>query len=419
MSSLTLRYDPRKPVGTVTLPLSKSMAARVAVVGWLAGTAAAVREWPDCDDVRHLLEALDTLNGKGFVRVDIGSGAAPMRFFMAVAAATEGVEVELDCSEQLRRRPIVPLVEALRSLGADIAYTGVQGYAPLLIRGRRLKGGSVEVPASVSSQFASALMMIGPVCRDGVEVKFAGRPVSLPYIEMTAQVMRMYGINPVIESGCIRVAPGRYTAPDDVTVEPDWSAASYFYARALLGQGDIKIERLVAPLHSIQGDAVCEPLFRCLGVATEWLPDGGAVLHPDLAKTDALRRNAVEIDLDMGAAPDLVPALATALCGAGIPYRLHGIAHLNHKECNRIAALSEELARMGWLVEPGPASLQWRGRRCPAADNDPVLTYGDHRMAMAFAPLACRAPWITIAQPEVVAKSFPGFWQEMEKTGIS
>lgn len=428
MSYRTLRYLRPDTPGVVELPLSKSIASRVLVINALCAVPAYVAEWPDSDDCLRLREATDTLRealsqrGEGdtaCLRVNLGSGAAPFRFFTALVSALPGVEVEIDVSPQLAVRPVAPLLEALRAIGADITCVGRDGYAPLLVRGRELRGGEVEAGAGVSSQFVSALMMIGPLCREGVSIKTGSGAVSLPYIEMTAQVMRLYGVSPSIGEGCVRVAAGRYKAPARLAVEPDWSAASYAYGLALLTAPDpVRVRSLTQPLHSAQGDSACAAIYRLLGVEGGWDPDGSVTLRGDRSRIEALRRSGTVVELDMRGVPDLVPALAVSLCGAGVPFRFTGVGHLRHKECDRLAALSEELSRMGWMVESGPDSLRWSGRRCPVADSEPVRVYGDHRMAMAMSLLACRLPWVSVSDPEVVAKSFPGFWDQMESAGL-
>lgn len=431
MSFRLIKYDADTESRIAVLPLSKSVGARVLTVNFLSGSPANIEELPDCDDCRNLDAALSVLRdtrdkrecsvGKTPVRINIGAGAAPFRFFLALTAVTPGAVVEIETDEQLKRRPVAPLVEALLSLGADIKYQDENGYPPLIVHGRQLDGGTVDIDGSVSSQFVSALMMIAPLCRQGLVIKLAGGvAVSLPYIEMTAQVMRRFGVSPVVNSDSITIAPGVYTAPADFAIEPDWSAASYFYERALLGApSPVCLKALARPHHSLQGDAMCCALYKYLGVETVWNPDGTVMLAGDIAKIKALREAGVIVELDLGNVPDLVPSLAVALCGAKLPFRFTGIAHLRHKECDRLFALSEELGKMGYLVEASSDTLSWTGRRCPTTDNEPVEVYGDHRMAMAFAPMACVVPWVSINSPEVVGKSFPDFWQQMESVGLN
>ena len=430
MSYRLIKYYDSADPQPVVLPLSKSVAARVITVNFLSESPAVIEELPDCDDCRNLEAALGALReslekcGDGSadkpVRINIGSGAAPFRFFLAMTAAIPGTVVEIETTDQLRWRPVAPLVAALRSIGADIEYRDEEGYPPLVVKGRRLEGGSVEVDGSVSSQFVSALMMIAPVCTRGLIINLAGGvAVSLPYIEMTAQIMRRFGVNPVLTSHSVTVEAAEYKAPAVFAVEPDWSAASYFYERALLGApSPVYLKALAQPLHSMQGDSMCCALYRYLGVETEWKPDGTVVLTGDPVKTKALRDSGVTVELDLGNVPDLVPSLAVTLCGIRLPFRFTGISHLRHKECDRLFALSEELGKMGYMVETDADTLSWNGRLCPAADNEPVEVYGDHRMAMAFAPLACVIPWVNISSPEVVGKSFADFWQQIESVGL-
>ncbi len=428
MSFRLIKYTSDAQSETVVLPLSKSIAARVLTVNFLSKSPVHIDELPDCDDCRNLEAALSVLRDaldkrleNKPIKINIGAGAAPFRFFLALTAVTPGAVVEIETNEQLKRRPVAPLVDALLSLGADIKYHDESGYPPLIVHGHQLDGGVVEIDGSVSSQFVSALMMIAPLCKQGLVIKFAGGvAVSLPYIEMTAQIMRQFGIDPIITSDSVTVKSGVYKAPADLTIEPDWSAASYFYERALLGApSPVRLKALARPQHSVQGDAMCCALYKYLGVETVWNSDGTVLLTGDPAKIKALRDAGVKIELDLANVPDLVPSLAVALCGAKLPFRFTGIAHLRHKECDRLFALSEELGKMGYLVEASSDSLSWKGRRCPTADNEPVEVYGDHRMAMAFAPMACVVPWVSINSPEVVGKSFPDFWQQIESVGLN
>lgn len=408
----------------IWLPLSKSEAARVAVVDFLAGGDSHIKEWPDCDDTSELLAALAKLRdamaeNRNFLSIDLGSGGTTMRFFTALASVMDGMEIEENCSAQQMVRPIGPLTDALRGLGGEVRSTARTGYPPLLVRGGRLKGGRIDMPADVSSQFISAVMMVAPYCEEGVEIVLDGRPVSRPYIDMTAAVMRMYGAEVNIAERKIVVPAARYHSPEEVEIEADWSAASYFYELALLLPGkEIHIGKLTPSVLSVQGDSGCEDIYGFLGVETRRQNDGSVILCGDRRKIEMLASSDREIELDMEDMPDLVPSLAVGMCLAGIRYRFVGISHLQHKECNRILALQAELGKIGFDVESGGNSLLWKGGRLPMAESESISTYGDHRMAMAFAPAAARLGGIVIENPEVVGKSFPDYWECMEAVGI-
>ncbi|MDE5796148.1 MAG: hypothetical protein K2H75_03490, partial [Muribaculaceae bacterium] len=290
MSYRLIKYNSASEPRLVTLPLSKSVAARVLTVSFLSGSSVNIKDLPDCDDCRNLEKALSMLREsldkqsvdipKTPVKINIGAGAAPFRFFLALVAVTSGAVVEIETDEQLKRRPVAPLINALRSLGADIEYRDEEGYPPLVVKGCNLDGGTVEIDGSISSQFVSALMMIAPMCRHGLVIKLIGGvAVSLPYIEMTAQVMRCFGVDPVISSDSIAVKSGDYKAPESFVIEPDWSAASYFYERALLGApSPVHLKALTHPRHSMQGDAMCCALYKYLCVDTVWNTDGTVTL---------------------------------------------------------------------------------------------------------------------------------------------
>lgn len=408
---------------TVILPLSKSIAARVAILRFLTDDVTEVPEWPDCDDTSELRNTLEVLgnairNGKNFVDLNLGSGGTSFRFFLALASSVPGMKSVLGCSPQLMKRPVGPLVDALRGLGARIEYKERYGYPPLSVMGDRLAGGPVNVEAGVSSQFVSALMMMAPFWRNGVSISLKGSPVSVPYIRMTSEVMERFGVKPEFEGNIIGIPARKYRAPRMLEIEADWSAASYMYEIALLMPGrEIHIGSLTPPSKSMQGDSACCDIYGLLGVNTSFQPDGSAVLKADETVTSLFRNTARPIEFDMGNTPDLVPSLAVALCLSDIRFILHGISHLRHKESDRISALVAELEKFGYRLEAGNDSLAWTGGILPH-DDEPVATYGDHRIAMAFAPVAVKRGFVSICDPEVVDKSFPSFWCEIKKLGL-
>ncbi len=389
---------------SVTLPLSKSISARALIMRRLAGCTDAYTV-ADCDDTRSMAEAMRCTSGE----VNIGPAGTAMRFLTAYYAATEGCDITLDGNERMRRRPIRALVDALRELGADIEWAGEEGFAPLHIRGRRLKGGELTMDSSVSSQFVSAILMVAPTMQEPLTLTLDGETVSMPYIKMTVEMMRRAGIDAEINRDVITVAPGKYR-PYDEPVERDWSAAAFWYEIAAITAGWVTLPGLCDK--SLQGDAVTAALYPRLGVLTEF-EDGAAELSatPDLYS---------RLDLDMTDTPDLVQAMAVTACAIGVPFRFTGVATLRHKETDRLEALRRELLKIGCVAEiESDNIISWEGRRVPLTEMPVIDTYGDHRMAMAFAPLSVFVPGIIVRDAEVVGKSYPGFWNDMRQAGFT
>lgn len=404
----------------INLPLSKSIALRVLTMNAVSSAcgrgSARIPRLPDAEDVAAMTSALESQA----TDIYIGEGGAPIRFYTALAASTPGKEVYLRGSERLMERPISLLVEALRSRGADIEYIERDGHAPLHICGCRLRGGEVSIDAGVSSQFLSALMMVSPLWETGLRLRLTGdRRVSQSYLSMTESVMRQYGIECRHEGNLIIPEHTAPTPPSDIYIEADWSAASYFYELAALCPGhDVEIASLTPAWESLQGDAACARIFKTLGVETIYNEDGGATLRCDAAVRDMmvsmLGRNQL-LTLNLNSTPDLTPAVCVGFALAGMRFRLTGIEHLRHKESDRISALIGELRKLGYVLESDGTDLRWEGERCEAEHAPVIATYNDHRMAMAFAPARILYPGLTIEHPEVVGKSFPGYFAELNK----
>lgn len=387
---------------SLALPLSKSISARALVMAALGADAPTLTA--DCTDTEAIKHGLAAQSGT----IDIGAAGTAMRFLTAFYAATPGCDVTLDGCERMRHRPIAPLVDTLRALGADISYAGEEGFPPLRIAGRRLSGGEISIDSTVSSQFISAVLMVAPTMERTLTLKLDGDTVSAPYIRMTAEMMRRRGIN--VDSGrfSITVEPGSYTGGEK-EVEGDWSAAAFWYEIAALTAGWVTLSNLSAD--SIQGDKALSEIFPRLGVLTEF-GDEGAELS---ATPDIFSR----LDLDMTDTPDLVQPLAVTACAIGVPFTLKGVAALRHKETDRLAALCSELLKLGCVVETeGDNILSWEGRRLPVGEMPVIDTFGDHRMAMAFAPVSVFVPGLVIRDAEVVDKSYPGYWDQLREAGF-
>lgn len=393
----------------VRLPLSKSESNRSLIISVLTPGASRPAQLADCDDTDAMLAALDRTSGP----VNIGAAGTAMRFLTAYYACTPGADVTLDGSERMRQRPVGELVDALRALGADIEYCGAEGFPPLRIRGRMLEGGEVTVPASVSSQFISALLMVAPTMECGLRLHLSGRIISRPYIYMTLEMMEQAGVRGDFneDEQLITVPNGHYQSPLP-PVEADWSAASYWFEIAAISTDPVRL--LGLRRKSLQGDSAVANLFKVTGLESRWGADGELELQltPDAG---------ARLELDLSDTPDLTQTLAVTCCLLGLPFRFSGLESLRIKETDRLAALQMELSKLGFILEiQEPGELLWRGARYePDEEIEPIATYQDHRMAMSFAPAAIFFPGLRINDCEVVTKSYPRFWNDLRAAGFT
>ena len=338
----------------------------------------------------------------------LAAGTA-MRFLTAYLSQCTGVWT-ITGSERMRHRPIRLLVDALRSLGACIEYLGEEGFPPLRIEGKPLRGGDLTLSAGVSSQYISALLMIAPYMQEGLSLTLTGTMISKPYIAMTLAMMRHWGVGSRWEGNRIEVAPAAYK-PLAFTVESDWSAASYWYEMVSLTPGAV-VELPGLQRESVQGDARVADFYAALGVDTEFAADGVRLRHTGQTTTAPLL-------LDLTDQPDLAQTLVVTCALSQRPFRFTGLQSLKIKETDRIAALKCELAKLGYpIVDSDDSALSWDGRRADAAGHPAIDTYDDHRMAMAFAPAAMFFPGLEIRNPEVVSKSYPAFWDHLRQVGF-
>ena len=389
---------------TVTLPLSKSISNRALIMNALTAGSQPLTEVAKCDDTDAMVDALASESSE----INIGAAGTAMRFLTAYFAAKEGAEVVLDGSERMRQRPIGVLVDALRACGADIQYAGEEGFPPLKISGKRLHGGVMEMDATVSSQFISALLMVAPTFDSPLTLTLKGEISSLPYLDMTIEMMRRRGIDIERANNRIEVKPSHYQ-PCREGVERDWSAASYWYEVAALTSGWITLEGLTE--NSLQGDSQIAKIFHKLGIDTEF-NDGNAELIPSPEVYSRL-------DVDLSDTPDVAQTLAVTCCMLGVPFHFTGLESLKIKETDRLEALKRELAKLSFDVEIiRGAELRWEGERIPVQSLEPIDTYADHRMAMAFGPVGIFLPGIMIRNAEVVSKSYPEYWDHLRQAGL-
>lgn len=403
---------PKQLDSTIKLPASKSISNRALIIYALSGGNIIPDNISDCDDTKVIIDALKHMPDV----IDIKAAGTAMRFMTAYLSTTKG-EHTITGTERMKHRPIKVLVDALRYLGAEITYEDKEGYPPLHIKGKTLEGGHLEVPGNVSSQYISALILIGPALTKGLELKLTDEIVSRPYIDLTLWTMREFG------------ADAEWTDVDTITIKPkpygnfkyfvenDWSASSYWYEIMALSsdrESKISLEGLMDG--SKQGDSVVRYIFSLLGVKTIF-----ETKQEGVPTTVTLKRNICKLprlDYDFINSPDLAQTFVVCCALMGIKFHFTGLASLKIKETDRIEALKQELLKLGYVIkDKNDSELIWDGETCEPTF-EPIDTYEDHRMAMAFAPVAMKFPEIRINDPEVVTKSYPHFWDDLKSAGF-
>lgn len=399
---------PTHITGEVILPASKSISNRALAINMLAGNAKTPVNLSDCDDTRVMLKWLNDRPST----IDIGAAGTAMRFSTALLAVTEGCHV-ITGSERMKKRPIGILVNALRQLGAQIEYVEDDGFPPLRIVGNNsLEGGIISLPGNVSSQYISAMLMIGPTLKTGLTLQLTGEIISRPYINMTIAIMHSFGANVQFATdNTIVVKPGKYN-PNDYTVENDWSAASYWYEIiALANNTDATIYLPNLYKNSLQGDCRGAEVFRKLGVETQYTSNGVTIRKTPIS--------IASLEYDFVEMPDLAQTFVVTCCMLGVHFHFTGLQSLKIKETDRINALKVEMKKLGYVIEDrNDSELLWQGELCKAIDNCSIDTYEDHRMAMAFAPVSMKIGRININDPHVVTKSYPHYWDDLKKVGF-
>lgn len=405
---------------SIQLPASKSISNRALILHSLAQSNIVPCNLSDCDDTRVMIRALNETSEQ----IDILAAGTAMRFLTAYLSVTPGTRT-ITGTKRMQQRPIRILVDALRKLGAQIEYAANEGFPPLRITGTELKGEEISLAGNISSQYISALLMIGAMLPKGLRLHLTGDIISRPYINLTLQLMRDFGAKAEWTSeNSITVHPGGYQEVP-FTVESDWSAASYWYQMvALQGIKNKKIEKqekgsfntstypeielLGLFSHSYQGDSRGAEVFSKLGVRTEYTVHG--------IKLTSIGVPVARLVEDFVDIPDLAQTFVVTCCLMNIPFRFTGLQSLKIKETDRIIALITELRKLGYVVRSEQDSiLSWDGERCPAEAEPVISTYEDHRMAMAFAPACLVLPQIQIDEPQVVSKSYPSYWESLQE----
>ena len=397
----------------VKLPASKSIGNRALVINALAGGTAMPGNLSDCDDTDVMIRALRDMP----YEIDIKAAGTAMRFMTAYLAATPGEHV-ITGTERMRHRPIAVLVDALRSLGAHIEYVGEEGYPPLRIEGRRLYGRQLDIPGNVSSQYISALLMIAPTLTSDLELRLTGEIFSRPYIDLTLWMMKEYGaVAEWKDIDTILVKAQPYVSRP-YYIENDWSAASYWYEMMAVSGGEYD-EVVLEGLNdgSKQGDSMSRYIFSLLGVKTTFEPSS----LPGMQRVRLRNKGhcVPRLEYDFVNAPDLAQTFVVTCLALNVPFVFSGLKTLKIKETDRIEALKTEARKLGYVLhDVDNSQLIWDGERCEPQQNVAIDTYEDHRMALAFAPLAFVMPEIRINAPHVVTKSYPHYWTDLRSAGF-
>ena len=359
----------------------------------------------DSDDSKHLQQALSTKASF----IDIGHAGTAMRFLVGYFSSKQNSEVILTGSERMQQRPIGVLVEALRDLGADISYVENEGYPPVRIKGKAITKDKVQINGNVSSQYISSLILMGTHLAKGVTIELMGEITSIPYIKMTLSLLNQLGISTYFEGNTIQVLPAKQLQKQTVVVESDWSSASYFYSVAAFSEVGSEIQLSAYKKESLQGDSCLAEIYTHFGVETVF--DQNTITLKKVSASEAGL-----LTLDLKNAPDIAQTIAVTCFGLGVTCHLTGLHTLKIKETDRLEALEAELKKLGAVIAITNESLSLSTSEV-MHENIAIKTYNDHRMAMAFAPLAFKVP-IAILNAEVVSKSYQKFWKDMQQIGI-
>ena len=403
MKDLTLRHQSGNLHGRIQITGSKSESNRMLLLQALYPQIT-LDNLSNSDDTVAMKSGLESDKNM----VDIGHAGTSMRFLSAYYSTLENQEKILTGSSRMQERPIGILVDALRQLGADISYLKNEGYPPLLIKGKRLTASEVRLSANISSQYITALMLIAPSLPDGLRIYLEGKITSIPYIEMTLSLLHKIGVDAIFSGQHIQVFPKKDITQITHAVESDWSSASYYFSMvALAKEADVSLSTYKKD--SLQGDRVLMDVYQQFGVKSSIENNTLALKKQTMGST--------HVQLDLSDAPDIAQTIAVTCYGLGLSCSLTGLHTLKIKETDRLVALQNELSKLGATIEITDKSLHLHKRTNPIRPNVLIETYHDHRMAMAFAPLGLLAP-IRIQDADVVTKSYPGFWKDLEQNGF-
>ncbi|MBK9732660.1 MAG: 3-phosphoshikimate 1-carboxyvinyltransferase [Chitinophagaceae bacterium] len=386
--------------GSIHLSGSKSISNRVLIIEALMEQSIVKKNISDSNDTKVMTSLLNS-SGTDYDAHDAGT---VFRFMTAFLALKKGSWI-LTGSERMKERPVGDLVDPLRELGAQIEYLGHENFPPLKITGRKIKGGTIKVHSGISSQFASALLMIAPCMQNGLTLELTGNIVSQPYIDMTLSLMEYFGVQHERKANVIQV-PSQSYQPKNIFIESDWSAASYYYEMAAFSDElDLTLSGLLE--NSFQGDAKIAVFMENFGIKTSY-----AGQHINLTKT----AGSGNFNFHLNDQPDLAPAMFVVCGGLSQPASFTGLEHLQYKESDREDALRNELKKCGISIRKSGDAITVAGKFI--ADDVMFNTYEDHRMAMSFAPLAMLSGNVLIDNPMVVKKSYPKYWDDLKLLGF-
>ena len=416
MKTITVIKKNKILKGNLRLPPSKSISNRLLIIRAISSTDFAINNLSHSDDtilLQNLLyEISNSKSVKSYIELDTANAGTAMRFLTSYLTFLPGNWI-LTGSDRMKQRPIGILVDALKALGADIDYLGKLGYPPLMIKGKSLNGGEITVDPGISSQFISALLLIAPRLPGGLSIRIQGQAVSFPYIHMTLQLLDFFGIGTLQKRNTI-VIPEAGIIGKDFTVEADWSAAAFWYEASILAdEVDLLLEGLQK--NSLQGDAILADIYQNFGIVSEF-NENGVRLTKTKKKLDGYY-------FDFSDHPDIALAVITTCAALGLRGRFEGLKSLRIKETNRLRALKIEYSKLGLNLEPdSPVDLipkiEFVNPQFKSNSDLKIETYGDHRMAMTFAPLSIKFGSIRIENPDVVSKSYPEYWDHLASLGF-
>tara|TARA_B110000459_G_C16596191_1_gene488736 strand:+ start:331 stop:1554 length:1224 start_codon:yes stop_codon:yes gene_type:complete len=404
MEKLTIKAEKKIINGVVNLTASKSESNRVLIIRALCEEHFPIHNLAAAKDTETMVSLLAE---QGNIK-DVGPAGTTMRFLTAYYANTPGTWT-LTGSERMRNRPIAILVDALKSLGANIEYLEKDGCPPMKIQGGQLKGGKITIDGSVSSQYLSALIMIAPSLTGGLEMELTGKIASIPYLKMTLALIAEFGAKYTFEGNIIRIEEGKYQGKE-FTVEADWSAASYWYQIAALSdEANITLKGLKEV--SLQGDSAIVEMYKTFGVESTFNGTQVQLLKSNTNSADTF-------NYDFSDCPDVAQTLAATLIGLNVKGHFKGLESLRIKETDRITAIKNELEKFGASIDILPDDEIQINQATVSSYNGVIETYDDHRVAMSIAPLCLKIDRIEIKEPNVVAKSYPDFWNDLNDKGL-
>ena len=388
----------------ITISGSKSISNRLLILQSLFPNIT-IKNLSTSDDTRHMLYALKSSSNK----INIGHAGTAMRFLTSFFSVKKNSIVEIYGSKRMHKRPISVLVKSLKDIGAEIEYLENSGFPPLRIIGQNLQSKKLKIDSSISSQFISAIILISPKIEGGLEIEMTGKDTSLPYIEMTIDLLKKIGVSASFQKNTISIGQKDKINSIEITVEPDWSSASYFYSIVSLADIGYSIELSNFKSYSIQGDKRVSIIFEQFGVKTTFLDE--SIRLEKIAKSEKI------INLDLSANPDLAQTIAVTCLALKITCKLTGLHTLKIKETDRIIALENEIKKFNVFPMVTNDSIEFNASKAIYKATK-IITYEDHRMAMAFACLAVKTN-LNIENPGVVSKSFPEFWHHLASIGIN